>query len=974
MTVRSVLGVAACLTAVVSCLAAETAFDIPRFWPVPFGEAKIDAGVVWKDGSELPQEGRAFKDAPLYQRLPNRLKPLVPTAEHDALKCSTSIAFRFVTNTKMLRFRWCQRNGGGMHHMPPNGTSGIDVYRRDKDGKHHAIRTLTPRFAAGGKELYSQIPWRPGEECLVYLPPYDGVRSFAVGVDAGCEVTAPQPHRGSSKPVVLYGHSITQGGCASRPGLIWSAWLGRLCDVEVINFGMSGLAHMDGDWPKVLAEIDASVYVIDNADNIDAKMFDERYEKFLKDLNARRPDVPMILMQNTDLLSPVSRSGEVDSRILALFNRLKKEDPQRWRGLYLLKKEDQIRSDEGTVDGIHLNDLGMKEVGEAVAHAVREAISGAVARPLPYDFTRRRYFSGWDGKMSKSCPAVATDGKGTALMTWQMLQVSGSDVFKGTYMAKSTDGGMTWGDPKAMAALKETRNGKRRVEYTGTPRYSFRNKRWFGLGHSITYEHDGCPLVASKAVAEKGVDFPIQLFVDAKKGEFTGWRPLPLPFAYSRCLPFGDWVELENGDILVAFYYQEPDPKRVQFYRVVTVRYRFEGENLEVVQAGTPLIGEGYVRGFYEPSLAKLNGRYYLTIRTDEQGLIATSDDGLTFASPEPWRWDDGTPLANRNTQQHWLGCEKGLYLTYTREDATNGHVFRNRAPIYMAWFDPVRNCLVKSTERTLVPELGTRLGNFVCCGAGKDAAWLVTAEWMQPKGCDRYGSDNSIWLVQVDFSDGAAQKAGKPVDPEDGFVPLFNGKDLTGWEGATNTYCATADGCLTCLQRDGIGESATRNLWTVRDYTNFVIRFDVKLPPNANNGLGIRTPPNGWCSREGMELQLLDDWGDAYNGSNVLANVHYTGSIYGIVGPARRVNGDSYLNKPGEWNSVEAVADGSRIVFRLNGTTIVDADVSKFSTDGTIPPDGVKRPGLHNTHGRIHWCGHGHDIYWRNIRLKELP
>lgn len=210
--------------------------------------------------------------------------------------------------------------------------------------------------------------------------------------------------------------------------------------------------------------------------------------------------------------------------------------------------------------------------------------------------------------------------------------------------------------------------------------------------------------------------------------------------------------------------------------------------------------------------------------------------------------------------------------------------------------------------------------------------------------------------------------------DDEAGFVPLFNGKDLSGWEGATDTYCVSPEGYLTCIQKDGVGESGARNLWTTKDYANFTIRFDVKLPPNANNGLGIRCKPNGWCSREGMELQLLDDWGDAYNGSNKLVDVHYTGSIYGVVPPARKVNGESYLNKPGEWNSVEVTADGSRIVFVLNGTTIVDADVSKYSTDGTVPADGIKRPGLHNKTGRIHWCGHGHNILWKNIRIKELP
>ena len=214
-------------------------------------------------------------------------------------------------------------------------------------------------------------------------------------------------------------------------------------------------------------------------------------------------------------------------------------------------------------------------------------------------------------------------------------------------------------------------------------------------------------------------------------------------------------------------------------------------------------------------------------------------------------------------------------------------------------------------------------------------------------------------------------------AEVEPGFVSIFNGRDLSGWEGATDTYCVSPEGYLTCTQRDGVGESGAKNLWTVKDYENFVIRFDVKLPPNANNGLGIRCKPNGWCSREGIEIQLLDDRGSAYtnpDGSRKLQDVHYTGSVYGVVPPARRVNGESYLNKPGEWNTVEVTADGPRIVFVLNGTTIVDADVSKYSTDGTVPADGIKRPGLHNKTGRIHWCGHGHNIFWRNIRIKELP
>ena len=213
---------------------------------------------------------------------------------------------------------------------------------------------------------------------------------------------------------------------------------------------------------------------------------------------------------------------------------------------------------------------------------------------------------------------------------------------------------------------------------------------------------------------------------------------------------------------------------------------------------------------------------------------------------------------------------------------------------------------------------------------------------------------------------------AGLPV-PEPGFVPMFNGRDLSGWEGATNTYAVTEEGYLTCLQRDTKGESGSRNLWSAKDYSDFIIRFDVKLPKDANNGLGIRTPPNGWCSHDGMEIQLLDDWGEAWNGAKALYASQYSGAIYGVVPPARKLNGESYINRPGEWNTVEVTAKGPQITVVLNGVTVVDADVSKYSTTAAYLPDRHQHPGLHNKSGRIHWCGHGRELFIRNVRIKEL-
>ena len=156
-------------------------------------------------------------------------------------------------------------------------------------------------------------------------------------------------------------------------------------------------------------------------------------------------------------------------------------------------------------------------------------------------------------------------------------------------------------------------------------------------------------------------------------------------------------------------------------------------------------------RGLGEPSLARLGGKVYLTVRSDEMGLWSESADGLSFSPPKPWTWTDGELIGNKNTQQHWVAGDNALFLTYTRETPTNKHVFRNRAPIFMARFDPASGGIVRSTERPIVPELGARLGNF-CVVNFERESWLVTAEWMQPRGCERYGSDNSLWLVKILF------------------------------------------------------------------------------------------------------------------------------------------------------------------------------------------------------------------------------
>ncbi len=368
------------------------------------------------------------------------------------------------------------------------------------------------------------------------------------------------------------------------------------------------------------------------------------------------------------------------------------------------------------------------------------------ARRQRWDFTRQRLFPGFDGKLCKIQPSIASDGRGTALLGFQKLLLTGSDVFYGQFLSKSVDGGRTWSDPVEQKALADIWEDGFRVARYATVRHSGKKDRWYALGMTQLFQDDKVPF--QKCVNGRPYGTPIQVSVDAERGVFTDCKTLDFPFECEMALPFGQALECENGDILVPFYYRPPGagPKS----RCVTVRYAFRDDGLEVVEAGAPVVRDDLVRGIGEPSLARLGEKVFLTLRSDEMGLWCESDDGgMTFSAPRPWTWTDGTPIGNRNTQQHWIRCGKALFLAYTRETPTNGHVFRNRAPIFMAEFDVESGGLVRETEFPLVPELGARLGNY-CVADVADEEWLVTAEWMQPQGCERYGSDNSLWLVKI--------------------------------------------------------------------------------------------------------------------------------------------------------------------------------------------------------------------------------
>ena len=187
-------------------------------------------------------------------------------------------------------------------------------------------------------------------------------------------------------------------------------------------------------------------------------------------------------------------------------------------------------------------------------------------------------------------------------------------------------------------------------------------------------------------------------------------------------------------------------------------------------------------------------------------------------------------------------------------------------------------------------------------------------------------------------------------------FEPLFNGTDLTGWKGATNSY-EVVDGAIRCQAGHG------GLLLAEEELANFVARVEFRLPPGGNNGLAIRSPGQGDVAYNGLcELQVLDSTHPKFAD---LDDRQYHGSAYGMVA-ARR----GYLRETGEWNFQEVTVDGSRVRVELNGYVILDADLSKV----TDFMGGHPHPGLQRESGYFGFAGHGDPVEFRGVSIKKLP
>ena len=197
--------------------------------------------------------------------------------------------------------------------------------------------------------------------------------------------------------------------------------------------------------------------------------------------------------------------------------------------------------------------------------------------------------------------------------------------------------------------------------------------------------------------------------------------------------------------------------------------------------------------------------------------------------------------------------------------------------------------------------------------------------------------------------------------EKKEGFQVLFDGTNMHEWTGNTIDY-TIEDGCISMNPSKHFGG----NLYTKKEFANFIFRFEFQLTPGANNGVGLRAPLEGDAAYVGMESQILDCEHEIYKD---ITKYQHHGSIYGII-PAKPEHSKA-IKPVGEWNEEEIICDGDNIRVTVNGIVIVEGNIREATKNGT--PDGQEHPGLFNKKGHIGFLGHGSPIKFRNIRIKEL-
>lgn len=368
-----VLALAALLPTPIVCAQAPAPAD-------PAAAKPPEPKLVWHDVTEWGVEGRAWTEMPRqrwFARLPDAAEGKVTGPVWNLSQDSAGMLVRFKTDATAIWAHYTLRSERlAMPHMPATGASGLDLYARDEQGRWRWVNVTKPDKQEVKMVILSGLA--PGfREYAAYLPLFNGPESLSIGVPEGAKFEELPPR--TAKPVVFYGTSITHGACASRPGMVHTAILGRRFDWPVINLGFSGNGRMDAAVGEFLVKIDAAVFVIDCLPNMGPSDVRQKCPALVKQIRAAHPETPIVLVEdrrNTNSwILPARNQHHTDNHaaLRESYDALVKEGV---KNLHYLPGDGLLGDDaDGATDGSHPNDLGFMRQADAFEAVMRPLLA-----------------------------------------------------------------------------------------------------------------------------------------------------------------------------------------------------------------------------------------------------------------------------------------------------------------------------------------------------------------------------------------------------------------------------------------------------------------------------------------------------------------------------------------------------------------------------------------------------------------------
>ena len=353
--------------------------EVGKLDPAMGAAAAAADNVDWHDVTKWGVEGRAWPEMERlrwFDRFPAAAQKTVTSAVWNLSRDSTGMMVRFKTDATAIHVHYkVVKTALGMPHMPATGVSGVDLYARDDAGKWRWVQVTRPATQEIKAEVIKDLA--PGfREYAAYLPLYNGVEFLHIGVPKGARLEGLAPR--SEKPIVFYGTSITHGACASRPGIVHTAILGRRFDTPVINLGFSGNGRMDAAVGEFLVKIDAAAYVIDCLPNMQPAAVREKCAPLVKLIRAARPDTPIIVVEDrrftNDWITPAKKKFHDDNHaaLREVYAELVNDGV---KGLHYIPGDALYGTDtEGATDASHASDLGFMRQANVMEPVIRAAL------------------------------------------------------------------------------------------------------------------------------------------------------------------------------------------------------------------------------------------------------------------------------------------------------------------------------------------------------------------------------------------------------------------------------------------------------------------------------------------------------------------------------------------------------------------------------------------------------------------------